>query len=189
LLPPPYRFQVEVHSGARFPASNQYLSRQGLERSSWAGPLSDRRTLVAVHPLGEPHGSRDEWYDPHPAEVAPFMEGPWVTGEGLARVGWASRLAGEPGNQLLLAISVLMLALTTMIAWSGYGARAADFVFGRGGGLGFRVVFVLAGLTGATLTLLPILRLADYAMLGLVLLNGVGLVVLLWRARKTPAST
>jgi hypothetical protein len=183
LLPPPYQFEVEVHTAARFPASSSYLSRLGLERNSLAGPLSDRRTLVAVHPLGEPHGSHGELYDPHPAEVAPFMDGPWVTGDGLARVGWAARMSVEPGKQLLLSISVLLLALTTMIAWSGYGARAAEFVFGRGGGLGFRVVFVLAGLTGATLTLLPIIRVADYAMLGLVLLNGLALVVLLVRSR------
>jgi hypothetical protein len=182
LLPPPYRFEVEVHSGVRFPASSSYLSRLGLERNSMAGPLSERRTLIAVHPLGEPSGSHGELYDPHPAEVAPFMDGPWVTGVGLARVGWGARM-GNPGNQLLLSISVLLLALTTMIAWSGYGARAAEFVFGRGGGLGFRVVFVLAGLTGATLTLLPILRVADYAMLGLVLLNGLALVLLLLRSR------
>lgn len=187
LLPPSYEFEVEVHSGARFPASSSYLSRLGLERNSLAGPLSDRRTLVAVHPLGEPHGSHGELYDPHPAEVAPFMDGPWVTGEGLARVGWAARMTATSsslGNQLLLSISVLLLALTTMIAWSGYGARAAEFVFGRGGGIGFQVVFVLAGLTGATLTVLPILRVADYAMLGLVLLNGFGLIVLLLRSRS-----
>jgi Na+/alanine symporter len=183
LLPPPYRFEVEAHTAARFPASSAYLSRLGVERSAWAGPLSERRTLVAVHPLGEPQGSHGELYDPHPAEVAPFMDGPWVAGSGLARVGWASRLSMEPGNQLLLSISVLLLALTTMIAWSGYGARAADFVFGRGGGIGFRVVFVIAGLAGATLTVLPIIRVADYAMLGLVLLNGFGLVLLLWRSR------
>ena len=187
LLPPPYKFEVEVHSGVRFPASSAYLSRLGLERSTWEGPLSDRRTLVAVHPLGEPHGSHGEYYDPHPAEVAPFMDGPWVAGEGLARVAWASRMTVEPGNQLLLSISVLLLALTTMIAWSGYGARAADFVFGRGGGIGFRIVFVLAGLTGATLTLVPIIRIVDYAMLGLVLLNGLALVVLLWRSREPSA--
>jgi Na+/alanine symporter len=77
-----------------------------------------------------------------------------------------------------------------MIAWSSYGARAADFVFGRGGGIGFRVVFVIAGLAGATLTVLPIIRVADYAMLGLVLLNGFGLVLLLWRSRgEKPTAT
>jgi Na+/alanine symporter len=183
LLPPPYRFEVEVHTAARFPASSSYLSRLGLERTSLASPLSERRTLVAVHPLGEPQGSHGELYDPHPAEVAAFMDGPWVTGDGLARVAWAARMSVEPGNQLLLSISVLLLALTTMIAWSGYGARAAEFVFGRGGGLGFRVVFVLAGLAGATMTVLPIIRMADYAMLGLVLLNGLALVVLLLRSR------
>jgi Na+/alanine symporter len=183
LLPPPYRFEVEVHTAVRFPASSSYLSRLGLERSSLTSPLSERRTLVAVHPLGEPQGSQGELYDPHPAEVAAFMDGPWVTGDGLARVAWAARMSVEPGNQLLLSISVLLLALTTMIAWSGYGARAAEFVFGRGGGLGFRVVFVLAGLAGATMTVLPIIRMADYAMLGLVLLNGLALVVLLVRSR------
>lgn len=183
LLPPPYRFEVEVHTGTRFPASSSFLSRLGLERSAVLGPLSERHTLVAVHPLGEPHGSAGELYDPHPAEVAPFMDGPWVAGEGFARLGWAARMSGKRGSDLLLAISVLILALTTMIAWAGYGARAADYVFGRGGGIGFRVVFLIAGLAGAVLSILPVIRLADYAMIGLVVLNGVGVVVLLVRGR------
>jgi Na+/alanine symporter len=187
LMPPPYRFEVEVHSGVRFPASNAYLSRLGLERSSLSGPLSERRTLVAVHPQNEPMGSHGELYEPHPAEVAPFMDGPWVTGEGLARVGWAARMSARRGTDLLLAISVLILALTTMIAWSGYGARAADFVFGHGGGVGFRIVFLLAGLSGAVLTVLPILKLADYAMLALVILNGLGLLILMIRGRTQKA--
>jgi hypothetical protein len=183
LLPPPYRFEVEVHSGVRFPASSTFLSRLGLERSSLLGPLSERNTLVAVHPLEEPQGSRGEIYDPHPAEVAPFMDGPWVAGEGFARLGWAARVSGKRGSDLLLAISVLVLALTTMIAWAGYGARAADFLLGRGGGIGFRIVFLIAGLAGAVLAILPIIRLADYAMIGVVLLNGLGVVILLVRAR------
>ncbi|WP_165703740.1 alanine:cation symporter family protein [Enhygromyxa salina] len=188
LLPPPQRLEVEVHAGARFPASSSYLSRLGLDRSSLAGPLSDRRTLVAVHPYGEPQGSRGELYTPHPAELAPFMEGPYVSGEGLERVGWASRMEVKRSSALLLSVSVLILALTTMIAWGGYGARAADFAFGRGAGVGFRVVFLVAGLAGATLTVLPILTIADYAMLGLVTLHGLGLLVLLIRTRplKSP---
>jgi hypothetical protein len=184
LLPPPQRFEVEVHTGARFPASSSYLSRLGQERSSIAGPLSERRTLIAVHPYAEPQGSRGELYAPHPAEIAPFMDGPYVSGEGLERVGWASRMTVKRSSALLLAISVLILALTTMIAWSGYGARAADFAFGRGAGIGFRVVFLIAGLAGATLTLLPILTVADYAMLGIVILHGLGLLILVIRTRS-----
>ncbi|PRQ04546.1 Amino-acid carrier protein AlsT [Enhygromyxa salina] len=183
LLPPAYTFEVEVHSGARFPASSSYLSRLGLERNSLTGPLAERRTLVAVHPQKEPQASQGELYEPHPAEVAPYMDGPYVAGGGLGRVGWAARMNVKRGGDLLLATSVLILALTTMIAWAGYGARAADFAFGRGAGVGFGVVFLLAGLAGATLTLLPILRVADYAMLALILLHGLGLIVLLVRAR------
>lgn len=184
LLPPPYRFEVEAHSGARLPASSAYLSRIGEERKALVGPFSERRSLVAVHPDGEPMGSSGELYDPHPAEVAPFMDGPWVAGEGLERLGWASRLSIKRGGDLLLAIGVLILALTTMIAWAGYGGRAANFVFGRGGDLGFRLVFVLVGLGGAELSVWPILRLADHTMLGLVALNGFGLLMVLLRLRS-----
>lgn len=187
LLPPPQRFEVEVHTGARFPASSSYLSRLGLERGSVAGPLSERRTLIAVHPYGEPQGSRGELYTPHPAELAPFMDGPYVSGQGLERLGWASRMTVKRSSALLLSISVLILALTTMIAWSGYGARAADYAFGRGAGIGFRIVFLIAGLTGAVLTVLPILTVADYAMLGLVTLHGLGLIILMIRTRSMPA--
>ncbi|GEM_PF-1174002 len=181
----PYRFEVEVHSGARAPASSAYLSRHGQSRMAFSGPFSGRRTLVPVHPEVEPVGSRGELYDPHPAEVAPFLEGPWVTdtGAGVGRLGWASMDARE-GPALMLAISILILALTTMIAWAGYGARATEFVFGEAR-IGFALVFAFVGLAGAISELLPLLRLADHLMVGLVLLNGLGLVVALVRASRT----
>jgi hypothetical protein len=188
LLPPPYQFEVEVHSGVRFSESSAYLDRiVGKERSAFTGPFSERKTLVAVHPHGEPQGNPRELYDPHPAEVAPFMDGPWVAGSGIERLGWASRISIERGADLLLAVSVLILALTTMIAWSDYGARAADFLLGRGAGLGFRLAFLAAGLFGAGLTVTQILTAADTVMLGLVVLNTVGLIVLLLRSRAPKA--
>jgi Na+/alanine symporter len=187
LLPPPYEFDVEVHSGVRFPPSSAYLSRLGQERQAFETPWAERKTLVAVHTHGEPQGSPRELYDPHPAEVAPFMDGPWVAGSGIERLGWASRISVERGADLLLTISVLILALTTMIAWSDYGARTADYLLGRGGGLGFRLMFLGAALFGAGLTATQIFRAADGAMLGLVLLNGVGVIALLLRSRAAKA--
>ena len=183
LLPPPYEFEVEVHSGVRFPASTTYLNRLNQQRTALEGPFSQRRTLVPVHPDGEPQGSPGELYNPHPAEVAPFMDAPQVSGDGIERLAWATRMSVDRGADLLLAISVLILALTSMIAWSNYGARAADFLLGRGAGLGFRVLFLAAGLGGGALTIWPILNTADGAMVGLVVLHGVGLVTLLVRSR------
>src|SRR5690606_29324425 len=121
LLPPAYAFEAEVHTGTRFPASSGFLNRLNQDRTLFDGPLAERRTLVAVHPHGEPQGSARELYDPHPAEVAPFMDGPYVVEPGIEWLGWASRMSVERGADLLLAISVLILALTTMIAWSNYG--------------------------------------------------------------------
>ena len=188
LLPPPYVFEAEVHTATRFPASNSYLDRFNAERSLHAGPLAERKTLVAVHPHGEPQGSPRELYDPHPAEVAPFMDGPYVAGSGIERLGWASRMSIERGADLLLAISVLILALTTMIAWSNYGARASDFLLGDGAGVGFRLVFLATGLAGAGLTVAPILYAADGAMIGLVVLHGIGLIAVLVRGRSKPSA-
>ena len=185
LAPPAYRFEVEVHSGARAPASSDYLERLGIERSSWTSPFAARRTLVAVSPYAEAQGSRRELYDPHPSEVAPFMDGPVVSGAGLERLGWAAKFGRRHGDDVLLAISVLILALTTMIAWSNYGARAADFALGRGAGMGFRVVFLLVGLAGAVLGVLPILRLADHAMLALLVLHGLGMLWATARLRQS----
>lgn len=187
LLPDPYEFEVEVHSGVRFPESSTYLSRMGLERSAWTGPFAERKTLIAVHPHGEPQGNPRELYDPHPAEVAPFMDGPVVAGSGIERLGWASRLSIERGADLLLAISVLILALTSMIAWSDDGARAADFLLGRGAGLGFRIAFLTAALFGAGLTVTQILMAADTVMLALVMLNAIGMLALLLRSRSRKA--
>ena len=184
LLPPNYTFEVEVHGAARFPASNNYLARTNAERTTSGGPFAERKTLVAVSPYAEPQGPRGELYDPHPAEVLPFMEGPWVAGTGTERIGWAARLGVKSGVALLLAISVLVLALTTMIAWAGYGARAADYVFGHGAGVGFCVVFLITGLAGATLETLPILLVADHAMIVLLVLNGFGVVLGLLSYRK-----
>ena len=181
---PAYEFEAEVHTGTRFPASAGYLQRIGQERKALVGPFSERRTLVAVHPDGEPRGPAGELYDPHPAEVAPFMDGPWVTGEGVARLGLATRLWMVRGADLLLAVGILLLALTSMITWASNGARAADQVFGRGGGLGFYLVFLLAGLAGAALDLFAILRVVDSLMIGLVVLFGVGLLTVLVRERQ-----
>jgi Na+/alanine symporter len=182
---PAYEFETEVHTGARFPASAAYLQRLGQKRKALVGPFSERRTLVAVHPDGEPRGPAGELYDPHPAEVAPFMDGPFVTGGGIERLGLATRLWITHGADLLLAVSVLLLALTTMIIWASTGVRVADQVFGRGGGLGFGVMFLVAGLGGAALDLLAVIRVADYLMIGLVVLNGAGLLTLLVRARRS----
>ena len=180
----PHRFAVEVHGGARLPASTAYLARSGEERRMLEGPFSARRSLVAVHPLGEPRGPTGELYDPHPAELAPFMDGPWVSGGGIERLALGAGMAMPPGGDVLLGIAVLLLALTTMIAWSTYGARAADFVFGAGAGVGFRLLFLLVGLGGIAVELLPILVLADHLMLALLALHGFGLVVLLLRDRR-----
>jgi Na+/alanine symporter len=180
---PDYAFEAEVHTGTRFPASTAYLQRSGEARKSLVGAFAERRTLVAVHPDLEPRGPAGELYDPHPAEVAPFMVGPYVSGSGVERLGFATKITSTRGADLLLAVAVLLLALTTMITWGGDGARAAGQVFGRGAGLGFALVFLLVGLGGAALELRPILRLVDHLMIPLVVLHGSGLVVLLVRGR------
>ena len=179
LLPPNYSFEVEVHSGVRFPASNSYLQRAGLDRNSVSGPLSDRRTLVAVSDYPEPEGSRGELYDPHPAEVMAWMEGPWVASDASERLGWAAALSAKPGVLMLLSFAILILTLTTMIAWAGYGARAADYLLGHGGGVGFCLVFLVMGLAGTSVDTLQVLRVADFSMIALVVLNGLGLTLLL----------
>ncbi|EDM78123.1 hypothetical protein PPSIR1_34437 [Plesiocystis pacifica SIR-1] len=186
---PAYAFDVEVHSAVRVPASQAYLDRKGLERQGLTSPYAERRALVAVHPELEAMGSRRELYDPHPAEVAPFMDGPYLSASGRITVG-ANHLAAaaahglDHGGDILLGVCVLILALTTMVAWSSYGARAADFVFGQGAGIGYRVVFVIGSILAVGASAQSILRVADHAMIVLVVLNGVALILGTLQVRK-----
>jgi Na+/alanine symporter len=185
LLPPPYEFEVEVHTAARAPDPP---GTPPIDHNLVRGVNFDRKTLVPVHaPLGT-RGEHGELYSPHPAEVAQVgMQGPYLVREPSAQVsalfstslGAASKLA---------ALVVALLAMMTLVGWGHFGASVASHLAGDTAGLGFRVLFLAAAVAGAVMTGDDLLASIDAIMLPMLAINAVGVCLLLPRLRKTGAS-
>lgn len=170
LVVPEYRFQAEVHGDTRLPAE-----------------LQGRRTLVPLHPLGEPQGpfGDGETYHPHPAELLTMgLRGPLpLAHEGAALV--AARVSeGLPGSgRFVLALVVVVLVLSTLVAWAELGGRAATAIVGALGGPALKIgVLVAAGL-GTTWTLPQLLPVVDLSVAAALLPSLVGLVLLVPKIR------
>lgn len=170
LLVPEYQLQAEVHGDARLPAE-----------------LQGRRTLVPLHPLGEPHGHDGgaEPYHPHPAELlAMGLHGPLP----LAREG-AEIVAARVGDGLggngrwLLALVVVVLSLSTLVAWAELGGRAATAVAGSLGGPVLKLAMLAAAALGTTWTLGELLPVVDLGLAAVLVPSLVGLLLLLPKIR------
>ncbi len=67
-----------------------------------------------------------------------------------------------PGlGQILVTVSLILFAYSTMLGWSVYGERCAIYLFGDGASLPFRVIFALAVPLGAVAQLDLVWALAD----------------------------
>ena len=80
--------------------------------------------------------------------------------EGLAPLGdW---------GHYIVVFSVLLFAISTAIAWSYYGDRCANYLFGAKAVIPYKVIFVAAHFVGATLPLAVIWNMGD-VFLGIVI--------------------
>lgn len=90
------------------------------------------------------------------------------------------KVLGSPGEYIVL-FCVVLFALSTAISWSYYGDRCADYVFGKGATVYYKVVYLIFHYVGATAPLAAIWSLGDTALsivtlpnlLALLLLSGV----------------
>jgi len=88
-------------------------------------------------------------------------------------LGWLGRL--------IVIMSVLLFAISTSIAWSYYGDRCANYLFGARGILPYKAVFIIMHFVGAIVALETIWIIGDVALglvtfpnlIALVLLSGV----------------
>jgi AGCS family alanine or glycine:cation symporter len=76
--------------------------------------------------------------------------------EGLAPLG-------DWGHYIVI-LGVLLFAISTAISWSYYGDRCANYLFGHGAVLPYKMVFVVMHFVGAMVTLSVIWDLADVAL-------------------------
>ena len=101
------------------------------------------------------------------------------SGAPLTMLGFQRGLApiGDFGHHIVL-VCVLLFGISTAIAWSYYGDRCANYVFGPGAIVPYRVVFVGMHFLGAVAPLSLAWTLGDMA-LGIVILPNLLALVLL----------
>lgn len=99
------------------------------------------------------------------------------SGAPLTMLGFRQGLPGEWGRFIVI-MSVLLFAISTAIAWSYYGDRCANYLFGPRAIIPYKLVFVAMHFVGAILPLTVIWDLGD-VFLGIVILpNLLAMVVL-----------
>ncbi len=84
---------------------------------------------------------------------------------------------GFLGNWIVL-ICVFMFAISTAISWSYYGDRCANYLFGKGAILPYKMVFLIMHFVGATLAVTTIWDIGDVALSLVTLPNVLSLVLL-----------
>lgn len=75
--------------------------------------------------------------------------------------------AGLAGSGRLVAMGVILFAFSTLIAWSYYGDRAVDYLFGKKAVVPYRMVYVVIVLIGAVYPMDDVINFSD-AMNGLM---------------------
>ena len=80
--------------------------------------------------------------------------GMMLTGvQGSALVGEAFATVFGGFGPKFIAISILLFAYSTVLGWSHYGTKAFEYLFGTKASVGYKVVFVLMTIVGATMKL------------------------------------
>jgi AGCS family alanine or glycine:cation symporter len=112
--------------------------------------------------------------------LAIIVTGAWTSGEtgaALTRLAFERGLPGRWGG-IVVTLSVVCFAFSTLLGWAYYGERNMDRLFGRAAVTPYRFAFVAAVFVGAVQELETVWTFADI-MNGLMALpNLVGLLVL-----------
>lgn len=106
--------------------------------------------------------------------------GAWSSGLNGAPLTQAAFREGLPGTWggWLVAISLSMFAFSTILGWSYYGEKSAEYLFGERVVTPYRVLFVAAAFVGSMLKLDLVWTLADVMNAMMALPNLIGLLLL-----------
>jgi AGCS family alanine or glycine:cation symporter len=100
----------------------------------------------------------------------------WAFEKGLAPLGgW--------GHYIVL-ISVLLFAVSTAISWSYYGDRCANYLFGHGAVLPYKIAFVIMHFLGAVASLNVAWALGDLFLALVIVPNLIALILLTGKVRE-----
>lgn len=117
---------------------------------------------------------------PETAELVANREG-----AALTAVAFGSAISWFP---IILSISVVLFAYSTMISWSYYGERCWTYMFGESSTMAYRIIFVIFVVIGSVTSASNILDFSDLLILGMALPNFVGLYILHGKVREALAS-
>jgi AGCS family alanine or glycine:cation symporter len=91
---------------------------------------------------------------------------------------------GANWGQMIVILGVMLFSISTAIAWSYYGDRCANYLFGTAAIIPYRIVFVMMHFIGAIVPLASIWALGD-AFLGVVIFpNLIALLLLSGKVRE-----
>ncbi|MCF6212264.1 MAG: alanine:cation symporter family protein [Gammaproteobacteria bacterium] len=112
-------------------------------------------------------------------EYAPLIEA--NHGAALTSVAFGSVISWFP---LILSLSVVLFAYSTMISWSYYGERCWTYLFGERTSMAFRVMFVIFVVIGSMTSASNILTFSELMLLSMAFPNLIGLYLLSGRVRE-----
>jgi len=104
--------------------------------------------------------------------------GVWTSGETGAELSALAFDTGLPGSHYVVTIGLVVFAFTTILGWSYYGERAAQFIFGPRIVLPFRLLWVAGVIVGAVGQLGLIWTVADIMNALMAIPNLIALIVL-----------
>lgn len=104
--------------------------------------------------------------------------GAYTTVSNKAQLTSAAFEMGLPGSGWLVSVGTILFAFSTLIAWSYYGDRAVDYLFGARTVKSYRMVYIVFILVGSLRPLDDVINFCD-AMNGLMAIpNLIALIVL-----------
>ena len=112
-------------------------------------------------------------------ELAVLYGQAYETGAPLTQMGFQRGLSplGDWGHYIVI-FSVFLFAISTAISWSYYGDRCANYLFGPGAIIAYKLVFVAMHFVGAVLPLAVVWALGDIFLAIVIIPNLIALIFL-----------
>ena len=90
-----------------------------------------------------------------------IMTGAWTSGETGATLSTAAYGSALPYGEYIITFGLVVFAFTTILGWSYYGERCAEYIFGEKIILPYRILWIVAAFIGASQKVNFIWLLAD----------------------------
>lgn len=105
------------------------------------------------------------------------------TGDGVIITAMAFESL-SPHLTWFLAFAVFVFAYSTLIAWSYYGERAVEYLFGKKAVGPYRITYVLVAIVGPMLKLNSVVDFADMMLLSMAFPNIIGMIFLSGKVKR-----